>query len=171
MDAISAFQWARVNTLKVVPGDIGLLVVATFPSALPYFECRDHCSLRKRTQCNLYVFPSGRNPLGGGSSRQLSVCKGVSVPFRLDLKSRWSNGPPPPWPLPRPLLHISMDASLSLHLYIMAAAAQRVRARSTAHQPSDSARQEKRGEMRRNHLHPLLIHRLYLTPQPQASLR
>lgn len=91
--------------------------------------------------------------------------------FALTWRADDLTAPPPPWPLPRPLLHISMDASLSLHLYIMAAAAQRVRARSTAHQPSDSARREKRGEMRRNHLHPLLIHRLYLTPQPQASLR
>lgn len=67
-----------------------------FLSDLPRFKCRqrDHCSLRKRTQCNLYVFPSRRNPLRAGSSRQLSVCKGVAVVFHFDLNSRWSNSTP-----------------------------------------------------------------------------
>lgn len=54
MDAISAFDELESYALRVVAGDIGLLVVVTFPSDLPYFECWDHCSLRKRTQCNPY---------------------------------------------------------------------------------------------------------------------
>lgn len=78
----------------------------TFLSDLPHFKCRqrDHCSLCERTQCNLYVFPSRRNPLRGGSSRQLSVCKGVAVLFHFDLNSRWSNSTPPLHPDPSPAL-------------------------------------------------------------------
>lgn len=59
MDTISAYDELESYDLKVVSGDIVFLAIAAFPSDLPYFECCDHCSLRKWTQCNPYVFPSG----------------------------------------------------------------------------------------------------------------
>ncbi len=96
MDAISA-SMSSSHTLSKLWLEISVCWLSRhFRQTCRSFECRDRCSLRKWTQCNPFVFPSSRNPLGGGSSRQLSVCKGVSVPFRLDLKSRWSNVPPSP---------------------------------------------------------------------------